>query len=79
MEIPSHGSVEGILNGETEVRELVWPWCLAQVNDVIVSTGRMDLGLFMLHGDRARNKRPRSLHVFSLPFLLNRITYLSSI
>lgn len=76
MEIPSRRSVEGILSGETEVRELVWPWCLAQVNDVILSAGRMDLELLMLHGDRARNKRPRFLHVFSLLFLLNRITSL---
>lgn len=31
MEIDSNGSVEGILSGETEVRQLVCPRYLAQV------------------------------------------------
>lgn len=64
MEIQSNEHVEGIFNGETEVRGLVWPWCLAQVNYVIVSTERTDLKLPMLHGHGARNKRPCSLYVF---------------
>lgn len=30
---------------------------------IIVSTDRMDLELFMLHGDKQKNKIPCSMHV----------------
>lgn len=48
----------GILSGETETRGLMRKQCLAQVNDVIVFTERLDLELFVLHGHRTRNKTP---------------------